>query len=152
MSNIKKEIKDKIEKNVELRILIIGENGVGKKSIAKRFKLLNCTETKETSFTFSKIEEKNQKNNTYFSYFDYEETISEDEEIQNKKREEQRLNLMKFVKIFKVDLNSIEISFYPCAEAEPLSFYYIPGDDNENNIFEAKNKISLKRLLMKLLK
>ena len=133
--------------NIELRIILIGEVGSGKKSIIKRFKLLNCTETKETSFNFSKIEEKSQKNYTYFSYFDYEETISEDEEIQNKKREEQRLNLMKFVKIFKVDLNSIEISFYPCAEAEPLSLYYIPGDDNENNIFEAKNKISLKKAI-----
>ena len=37
-------------KNLELRVLIIGEAGVGKKTITKRFKLLNCTETKETSF------------------------------------------------------------------------------------------------------
>ena len=147
-----KEIKEKLEKkekNVELRILIIGEMGVGKKSIAKRFKLLNCTETKETFFTLSKQEEKkeekNQKNNTFFSYVDYEETFSEEDELQNKKREEQRLSLMKFVKIYKIDLDSIEISFYPCAEAEPLSLDYIPWNDNENNLFEAKNKISLKK-------
>ena len=39
--------KNKLKKNTELRVLIIGEAGIGKKSITKRFKLLNCTETKE---------------------------------------------------------------------------------------------------------
>ena len=29
--------------NVELRIVLIGEIGVGKKTMVKRFKILNCT-------------------------------------------------------------------------------------------------------------
>ena len=33
--------------NIELRIVLIGEVGVGKKSIVKRFKMLTCTETKD---------------------------------------------------------------------------------------------------------
>ena len=33
--------------NVELRVVLIGEVGVGKKTMVKRFKILNCTETKD---------------------------------------------------------------------------------------------------------
>ena len=33
--------------NIELRIVLIGEVGVGKRTIVKRFKILNCTETKD---------------------------------------------------------------------------------------------------------
>ena len=33
--------------NIELRVVLIGEVGVGKKTMVKRFKILNCTETKD---------------------------------------------------------------------------------------------------------
>ena len=149
MNNIK-ETNETIEKNVELRILIIGEAGIGKKSIARRFKLLNCTETKETQFSLKKLEEENdeksEKNNYYTSSNNFYDTFSDEFEALNQKREEQRLNLMKISKIYKIDLDSIEISFYPCTEAEPLPLDYVPRNDNESNIFEAKNKISLKKL------
>ena len=143
-----KEKKLKSPKNVELRIIIVGENGVGKKSITKRFKLLNCTETKEILFSIlepiNSKTEKSQKNNIY--YYDLDETFIEEEQKKQKK-EEERLNLTKFIKIYKINLNSIEISFYPCAEAEQIPYDYIPSEDNENNKFELENKISLKKLI-----
>ena len=36
--------------NVDLRIILIGDVGVGKKSIIKRLKLINSTETKKINF------------------------------------------------------------------------------------------------------
>jgi len=138
----------KEEKSIELRVLIIGEAGVGKKTITKRFKLLNCTETKETSF--SKILSKSNKNKSekksnYTYNIELEELLLEDER-QKQKKEENRLNLMNFTKIYKIDLDIIEISFYPVAEAEPLPMDYIPKDDDEDYIFESENKISLRKL------
>ena len=142
MSDIKEE------KNLELRILIIGEAGVGKKTITKRFKLLNCTETKETSF--SKLLSKSNKNKLEKkSNYTYNAELDElllEEERQKQKKEEIRLNLMNFTKIYKIDLDIIEISFYPVAEAEPLPMDYIPKDDDEDYIFETENKISLRKL------
>ena len=149
--NNEKDNKEKIEKNVELRVLIIGEMGVGKKSIAKRFRLLNCTETKKNLFSLKKSEDDEEeeeqvfKNNIYLSS-EYEEVLLE-EELKNKKREQQRLDLMRFAKFYKIDLDSIEITFYPCIEAEPLPLDYIPSNENEDNIFETKNKITLKKLI-----
>ena len=141
MSDIKEE------KNLELRILIIGEAGVGKKTITKRFKLLNCTETKETSF--SKLLSKSNKNKLEKKNYTYNAELDElllEEERQKQKKEEIRLNLMNFTKIYKIDLDIIEISFYPVAEAEPLPMDYIPKDDDEDYIFETENKISLRKL------
>ena len=148
MNNIKKS-NEKVAKNVELRILIIGEPNIGKKSIAKRFKILNCTETKQTLFSIVNLDEENtekQTKNYFYSSYNSMDEGSEEIDIQTEKREEQRLNLMKFSIFYKIDLNSIEITFYPCAEAEPLPLDYIPQDDNESHIFEAKNKISLNKL------
>ena len=36
--------------SVELRIILIGDKDVGKKSIINRFKLINSTETKKNNF------------------------------------------------------------------------------------------------------
>ena len=47
--------------NLELRIVLIGETGVGKKSIVNRFKILHCTETKEIPRNKESIEEKVKK-------------------------------------------------------------------------------------------
>ena len=132
--------KNKLKKNTELRVLIIGEAGIGKKSITKRFKLLNCTETKEKPILKIHSETKEEKKTSNFlNEFD---EISEGE-LYEQKREEQRLNLMKFSKIYKIEFNSIEITFYPLSEAEPLPLNYIPDDEKS---FEEKNKISLKKL------
>ena len=116
----------KEEKNLELRVLIIGEAGVGKKlSKSNKNKLV-----KKTNYTYN--EELNE--------------ILFEEERQKQKKEEIRLNLMNFTKIYKIDLDIIEISFFPIAEAEPLPMDYIPKDDDEDYIFESENKISLRKL------
>ena len=36
--------------SVELRVILIGDSGVGKKSMVQRFKLVNCTETRKNNF------------------------------------------------------------------------------------------------------
>ena len=36
--------------SIELRVILIGDLGVGKKSIIKRFKMINCTETRSINF------------------------------------------------------------------------------------------------------
>ena len=102
--------------NIELRIILIGESGVGKKSIVERFKLLNCTKTIDTNLESqnkSKNENENENNsknkditqqtntkteneintktftnsNTYTTYTIKEETDPDDlEEIENRRR------------------------------------------------------------------
>ena len=143
-----KEKKLQVEKNVELRILIIGEIGVGKKSITKRFKLLNCTETKDNYFSLKKSETNEEKKTSNVSFLLNNELDETTEgEINGQKKENQRLSLMNFSKIYKIDTNSIEITFYPCAESEPLSLDYNPDDDDDDkSMFETMNKISLKKL------
>ena len=48
--------------NTELRIILIGESGVGKKSIVKRFKILNCSETREIKKNKNKSKENKNEN------------------------------------------------------------------------------------------
>ena len=154
--NQEKEKILKTAKNVELRIIIVGEKEVGKKSITKRFKLLNCTETKEVLYSILKPNKISSGKSTSDKKLssdndDLDETLLE-EEHKNKKSEEERINLTKFIKIYKINLNTIEISFYPCAEAEPLPYDYIPSEDNQNSKFEMENKISLNKLINEIAK
>ena len=48
---------------VELRIILIGEMGVGKKSIVKRFKMLNCSELKLISNNEKELDQNKDINN-----------------------------------------------------------------------------------------
>ena len=165
--------------NFELRIVLIGENGVGKKSIINRFKILNCTETKEIKNKKEHIkkeikqkskEKTNEKSNiinenknmmltdktkskTNIKSKTGEGDLTK-EEIEQKKlelrREEKRLDLMNFSKIYKIDMNFIEIKFYPCVEAKPLSFDYDLKEDDTFYEFEKKHKFTIKPLLKEL--
>ena len=77
---------------VDLRIILLGGANTGKKSIAKRLKILKSTETKEISlkdFEKRKIINKSQKKGY----------ITEEEKNEQKK-EEKRINLMRCIKIF----------------------------------------------------
>ena len=93
---------DKMD-NVELRIILIGEAGVGKKSMVKRFKILNCTETKEFTIKkpvekkdIKKVNEKNNKNknnanvNTLNDTISKTKTKSESEEITKEEIEQKK--------------------------------------------------------------
>ena len=158
--------------NIELRILLIGEIGVGKKSIVKRFKLLNCTETKEFEIKKESIEQKvskivkqkpkKNKDNTNTISLDTKnrtktksdsEELSKDEIEQKKlelRREEKRQDLMNFSKIYKIYTNSIEINFYPCIEAQPLPYDYEFREDDEFYEFEKEYKLTLKPLIKQI--
>ena len=159
--------------NFELRIILIGENGVGKKSIVNRFRLLNCTKSKEIKNKNVPLKEKDlncskEKSNENKNFIFTDKTKSkknlklkvqqdEDltkEEIQQKKldlrTEEKRINLMNFSKIYKIEMNFIEIKFYPCNEAKPLPFDYDLKEEDIFYEFEKQYKFSIKELLKEL--
>ena len=128
---------------IDLRIILLGDSEVGKKSIVQRFKILKSTETKEISL---KDKKKNLLNKKKVKLFQNNE-LSE-EEKRDKKNEEKRIDLMRFTKIFRMELNSIHMSFCPCPNAEPLDYDYNPREeDDENNEFEREYKISIKNII-----
>ena len=159
----------------EIRIVLIGEVGVGKKSIVKRFKLLNCTETKEgikkkedlsiEQKVLKMLNEKNKKKNK-----DNDNTLSIDtksktktknyaeeltkEEIEQKKielrREEKRLDLMNFTKVYKMNIYNLEINFFPCIEAQPLPYNYEFREEDDFYEFEKEYKITIKPLIKEI--
>lgn len=162
---------DKID-NTELRIILIGEVGVGKKSIVKRFKILNCSETRE----IKKKNDKNKKNkseNVYKNVNKYKNTdtninntnknetntkseieeISREETEQKKyemRKEEKRIELMNFTKIYKINMNNLEINFYPCIEAQPLPYDYELREEDEFYEYEKEYKLTIKPLIKEL--
>ena len=100
---------------IDLRIILLGDSDVGKKSIVKRFKTMKCTETKELSLKeFTR--KKNLLNKKKVVKINKKKELSE-EEKKDKKNEEKRIDLMRFTKIFRMELNSIYISFCPCPNA-----------------------------------
>ena len=156
--------------NIELRIVLIGEIGVGKKSIVKRFKILNCTETKEIPIKKPvekkdikvEKEKKNKKkdniniqsnNETKTKTKSEAEEFTKDEIDQKKmeiRREEKRQELMNFSKIYKFNMNRLEIHFYPCIEAQPLAYDYELKEDDEFYEFEKEYKLTIKPLIKEL--
>jgi len=159
---------DKID-NVELRIVLIGDIGVGKKSIIKRFKILNCSETKEIKKKkpenkdnqIKHTNEKQNKNKHNTISVNETKTITKSEteeiskeEIEQKKydirREEKRHDLMNFTKIYKLNMNILEIHFFPCIEAQPLPYDYELKEDDEFYEFEKEYKVSIKQLVREI--
>ena len=159
---------DKID-NVELRIVLIGDIGVGKKSIIKRFKILNCSETKEIKKKkpenkdnqIKHTNEKQNKNKHNTISVNETKTITKSEteeiskeEIEQKKydirREEKRHDLMNFTKIYKLNMNILEIHFFPCIEAQPLPYDYELKEDDEFYEFEKEYKLTIKPLIKEL--
>jgi len=152
--------------SVELRIILIGDKDVGKKSIINRFKLINSTETKKNNFKGfmppkkkkKKVKQvKNESNDnttrskktgTYESVESTEEETEEDKLREHK--EEKRINCMRFSKLYKLGFNSIEISFFPCAEEQPISYDYELREDDEFYEFEKEYRVSIKQLVKEL--
>ena len=153
--------------NVELRVMLIGDLGVGKKSIVQRIKLVNATETKKNNFkgfmppkkkknkykqtkkdTKDETSTKSKKTSTYESVDSTEEETEEDKLRQH--REEKRANCMKFSKVYKLGFNSIDISFFPCAEEQPLSYDYELKEEDEFYEFEKEYRVSIKQLVKEM--
>ena len=145
---------------VELRVILIGEMGVGKKSIVKRFKMINTSETKIISTKEEKnynnketIETNISENNTLITEPKTKKEI-EREKIKNEernmriKREEKRMDLMNFSLIYKVRMNYFEVKFYPCIEGIPLEYDYESKEDDDDLCeIEKEYKFSLRPLL-----
>ena len=155
-------------KIIELRMILIGDHGVGKKSIVQRFKIINCTETIENDFRgffpilknqkISRKKEKSYKENSSSKTpKDKTKTKTNDEididEIEEQKKfeyeEKKRIKCMQFSKIYRVGLNSLTINFYPCPEDESLQFDYELKDD-EFYEFEKQNKITIRRQIKEI--
>ena len=153
--------------NIDLRIILLGDVGVGKKSMVKRLKIINSTETKKINFngffpqkkkktTFKKNKKEKKEENTTKSkkdstYKSLELTDEENEEEKVKQhREEKRINCMKFSKIYNLDFNRIEISYFPCAEEEPLPYDYELKEEDEFYEFEKEYRVSIRRLIKEL--
>ena len=152
--------------SVELRIILIGDKDVGKKSIINRFKLINSTETKKNNFKGfmppkkkkKKVKQvkndsndnttRSKKTGTYESVESTEEETEEDKLREHK--EEKRINCMRFSKLYKLGFNSIEISFFPCAEEQPISYDYELREDDEFYEFEKEYRVSIKQLVKEL--
>jgi len=145
---------------VELRVILIGEMGVKKKSIVKRFKMINTSETKiistkeEKNYNNKETKETNiSENNTLITEPKTKKEI-EREKIENEdrnmriKREEKRLDLMNFSLIYKVRMNYFEVKFYPCIEGIPLEYDYESKEDDDDLCeIEKEYKFSLRPLL-----
>lgn len=164
--------------NAELRIILIGESGVGKKSIVKRFKILNCSETREIKKKKNKSKENKNENenkkskirnnnniNININSINKNETKtntntrSENEEISREeteqkkyemRKEEKRIELMNFTKIYKINMNNLEINFFPCIEAQPLPYDYELREDDEFYEYEKEYKLTIKPLIKEL--
>lgn len=163
--------------NTELRIILIGESGVGKKSIVKRFKILNCSETREIKKNKNKSKEnknenenkkskiRNKNTNININNINKNETKtntntkSENEEISREeaeqkkyemRKEEKRIELMNFTKIYKINMNNLEINFFPCIEAQPLPYDYELREDDEFYEYEKEYKLTIKPLIKEL--
>ena len=139
MSN-EEEISDNI---LEIRVYLIGDYNVGKKSIIKRFKTLNSS---KTTGDITNKPKKNKLNND--SLDNIEESKKEKELNQEQKdflkKEEIRQNLMKLTKIYTIGNKSIYFNFYPCLEAIPLRKNYNYDEEDEDYEFEKNYKITLK--------
>ena len=151
--------------SVDLRVILIGDVGVGKKSIVDRFKLINSTETKQINFkgfypqkkkkTYVKKQKTKKDDNTTKTKRDtsYQSIDTEEEEKEDRLRqyrEEKRINCMKFCKIYNLGFNSIEISYFPCAEEEPLPYDYELKEEDEFFEFEKEYRVSIKKIIKEL--
>ena len=74
-----------------------------------------------------------------------------EEEKKDKKKEDKRINLMRFTKIFRMELNNIQISFCPLPNAENIDFDYEPKDEEDENYeFEKEYRISIKNIIREI--
>ena len=154
------------ENNLDLRIILLGDAGVGKKSMIQRFKLINCTETRNLNFNGFFRKQKRKKNvkkspkekkeeNSSKTKKDSDrqsiETTEEDEEDKLKQyKEEKRIGCMKFSKKYNFGYNFLEITFFPCAEEEPLPYDYELREEDEFYEFEKENKVSIRNIIKEI--
>ena len=132
---------------IDLRIILLGDENVGKKSICQRMKILKSTETKE--IPLNEFKKRNIFKNTRMKDLMKDNSNLDNEEKMFINKEKKRMNYMRFTKIFRMELNNLQISFYPCSEAEMIDYDYEPKND-EDNEFEKEYKMSIKNMLTEI--
>ena len=136
--------------DLELRIYLIGEYNVGKKSIIKRFKLVNSSKTYEKSTKKSNDENENSNDNENENENepDQKELTNEEKEFLHK--EKLRQNLMNFTKIYQIGKKKLYLKFFACLESIPLDASYEPDYDDKDYDFETNYRITLKPMKSEL--
>ena len=152
--------------NIELRIIIIGDEKVGKKTLTKRIQMLNSSEIKIKNLNillYNEMKEKERKKklqkliyrnlqskeediNENFDYRDKETILRTEKEL---KKDRERKKLMSIQKIYKLcNTGTVKISIYPCIEIKPMININIDEEKNEQiEEFEIGNHKSLKGLI-----
>ena len=155
--------------SVDLRIILLGDLGVGKKSLINRFKFVNSSETKTIDFngfyalqkrpkTSQKKKPNKSKENSPNQKLQKDTTLQSQESLDQdteedklyKRREENRINCMRFSKIYNLGFSDLTLTYYPCAEEQPLPYDYELRDDDEFYQFEKTYKISIKQMVKEI--
>ena len=155
--------------SIDLRIILLGDLGVGKKSLINRFKFINSSETKtidfngfyalqkrpKTSKTKKSIKSKEtspNQNSKKDTTKQSQESLDQDNEEDKlyKRREENRINCMRFSKIYNLGFSDLTLTYYPCAEEQQLPYDYELRDDDEFYQFEKTYKISIKQIVKEI--
>ena len=133
----------------EIRIFLIGDLAVGKRSITQRFKKLNTTETTKDKFFISKdprdaygIGKKiNKKLASQYNSLNVMDKFTIRKEIE-------RIDLMTFSKQIIVNKYNIILNFFPICEAEKIDDINsdLIREDDEDYNFVQKYHISLKNV------
>ena len=155
--------------SIDLRIILLGDLGVGKKSLINRFKFINSSETKTIDFNgfyalqkrpkTSKIKKSNKSKETSPNQNSKKDTTKQSQESLDqdneedklyKRREENRINCMRFSKIYNLGFSDLTLTYYPCAEEQQLPYDYELRDDDEFYQFEKTYKISIKQIVKEI--
>ena len=100
--------------HIEVRVYIIGDYGVGKRAIAKRFKKLNSTETLQDHFfvqgdprdAYGLGKKKDEKLLEAYNSYSIMDKYSIRKEIE-------RIDLMTFAKIIEIEGYNLTFNFFP---------------------------------------
>lgn len=115
----------------ELRICLIGEDYVGKKSIINRFRTLKSTETLESQIKQNKNLQSDQIKNE--NSMEKNQKPCQFKEVPKivPKIKQKFDNLTNFTKIFHIERNYLELKFFYIPAAEKINFSDNLGDDDE---------------------
>lgn len=131
----------------EIRIFLIGDIEVGKRTIASRFKMLNTTKTSKDkyfipgdphdAYGLGKVKDENLL--SIYNTKTLEQKLCIRKEIE-------RLELMTFVKEININHVTITLNCFPILEAEPLPNNYEPKEEDEDYEFESTEHMSLRNV------
>ena len=132
----------------EIRIFLIGDIAVGKRSITQRFKKLNTTKTLKDNYFITKDprdaygigKKKNKKLELQYNSLNVMDKFTIRKEIE-------RIDLMTFSKQIIVNKYNITLNFFPICEAEKIDNVNSDSkEDDEDYNLEQKYHISLKNV------